>query len=135
MRLRAARAKTQFRKLFMKNQNQVRKNSKPSSAPKQAEIKYWGKSILRNYWVKIGFSPAELKALQTISRYFDHKEHRTTGRAAAFVLTTALMNWDKLEPLAIASQKHAREEGFGHHEYFNEEIIASKFKLNKAVAS
>ena len=98
------------------------KKSKP-------EIEYSGKHILKNYWVKIGFSREELGALQEIARTYKDKQNRTVGKAAALVLTTALMHWDKLDELAFADRKYSIDEGFLLMEYYAARVIAKKFNL------
>ncbi len=103
--------------------------SKPA-AP--AQIEYAGNLIVQNFWVKLGFSREELGALAKIAGIFAQKKHQTTGNAARLVLTTALMHWDKLEPLAFADEKYAETEGFAHKELFCAKTIAHKFNLPKA---
>ena len=100
----------------------TREKSKP-------RIEYAGKNIFSNFWVKIGFSREELGALRQISRLFENRKHQTAGYTAMMVLGTALMHWDKLEPLVFADQKYAEDEGFAHMECFRAKTIARKFKL------
>jgi len=97
-------------------------SSKPS-------IEYAGKNILSNNWLKLGLSREELHALHLIARDFEQTKHRTVGRAAAFVLTAALMHWDRLYPLVLADQRYSESEGFLHWEIFCSETISKKFKM------
>ena len=98
------------------------KKSKP-------EIEYVGKYILNNFWVKIGFSREELGALRSIAQSFLDKKNRTVGKAAALVLTTALMHWEKLDELSFADKKYAQDEGFLLMELFAQRVIAKNFNL------
>jgi hypothetical protein len=92
----------------------VHKNSSSKGSQSQVKsnpgIEYAGKTVLSNYWVKIGFSRQELGALREIAKIFKHSYFKTTGHAAAVVLTTALMHWEKLEPLLRGdfSSRHDR---------------------------
>ena len=114
------------------------KNSpvKPGAKSKP-RIEFAGKITVSNFWVKIGFSREELGALCQIAKSFEVKHHQTPGRAAAFVLTTALMHWEKLEPLVFDDQHYAKAEGFsdlGSQELFQTKTIARKFDLAGAKA-
>ena len=103
-----------------------------SAAKTKPSIEYAGNLCATNYWVKIGFSREELGALARIAGLFEQKTRQTTGNAARLVLTTALMHWDKIEPLAFADEKYAEDEGFFHTEIFRAKVIAHKFNLPKA---
>ena len=105
------------------------KSAPKSGAKSNPKIEYAGNIVVKNFWVKVGFSREELGALAQIAGLFDQKKHQTTGNAAHMVLTTALMHWDKLEPLAFADEKYAADEGFAHKEIFRSKNIAHKFNL------
>jgi hypothetical protein len=111
----------------------VHKNSSSKGSQSQVKsnpgIEYAGKTVLSNYWVKIGFSRQELGALREIAKIFKHSYFKTTGHAAAVVLTTALMHWEKLEPLLRADKAYCDSEGFLHMEIFQADTIARKFNL------
>lgn len=94
-------------------------------------VEYASKTIVSNYWLKLGLSRQELGALQQIARLFEDRKNQTTGRAAALVLTTALMHWDTLQPLLFADREYAVAEGFANTELFETHIIARKFNLKK----
>ena len=108
--------------------NKTRRKSAAKSKPR---IEYAGNAVVTNYWVKIGFSREELGALAQIAGLFERKCFQTTGHAARLVLNTALMHWEKLEPLAFADDKYLVAEGFLHKEIFRAKVIAHKFKLKK----
>jgi hypothetical protein len=103
-----------------------------ATANSRPRIEYAGKNIVSNFWVKIGFSREELGALRQITRLFENRKHQTVGNCAMMVLETALMHWDKLEPLVFADQKYAKDEGFKHLEFFRAKTIAIKFNLHGA---
>ena len=100
-----------------------------SGAKSKPKIECAGNWVVKNFWVKIGFSREELGALSQIAGIFEQKKDQTTGNAAKLVLNTALMHWDKLEPLAFADQNYAEAEGFPIKENFRAKIIAHKFNL------
>ena len=110
----------------------AKKTRAKSGAKSKPAIECAGNLVVRNYWVKVGFSREELGALAQIAGIFEQKKHQTTGNAAHMVLTTALMHWDKLEPLAFADEKYAEDEGFAHKEIFRAKTIAHKFNLPKS---
>jgi hypothetical protein len=118
----------------MKSPNiKVHKNSSSKGSQSQVKskpcIEYAGKTVVANYWVKIGFSREELGALREISKIFKHSSYQTTGNAAALVLSTALMHWEKLEPLLYADKAYCDAEGLLHIERFQAATIARKFNL------
>lgn len=112
--------------------NAKKKTRSKSGAKSKPSIEYAGNFVATNFWVKIGFSREELGALAQIAGILEQKKHQTTGNAARLVLTTALMHWDKLEPLAFADEKYAEDEGFAHKEIFRAKTIAHKFNLPKS---
>lgn len=107
----------------------AKKSRAKSGAKLKPAIESAGNLTLRNFWVKIGFSLEELKALTRITTLFEQKKYKTTGIAARLVLTTALTHWDVLEPLAFADEKYMEDEGFTNKELFRQKIIAQKFNL------
>lgn len=109
-----------------------KKTHAKSGVKSKPQIECAGNLVVKDFWVKVGFSREELGALAQIAGIFEQRKHRTTGNAAHMVLTTALMHWDKLEPLAFADEKYAEDEGFAHKEIFRAKTIAHKFNLPKS---
>lgn len=82
--------------------------------------------------VQIECTDAELGALGKISKSFVRRQDWTASELAAYVLTTALLHWEKIEPFIFARQDYAKAEGLkepGLMQAFNEKTIALKFKL------
>jgi hypothetical protein len=110
------------------------KSSKKSAASKLKKVskdrtQCAGKKIVPNFWLKLGLSREELGALRQIAQLFQEPKSQTIARAAALVLSTALMHWDKLEAFVFSDQKYADAEGFNLMEKFQAESIARKFSL------
>ena|GEM_PF-4937973 len=58
--------------------------------------------------------------------------HRTINEAASYVLTAALLHWEKLVPVICSHEDYAKAEGLfqaGMMQTFNAKRIARKFKL------
>jgi hypothetical protein len=85
-----------------------------------------------NYWVKIGLVREELAALKPIAKLFEDAKDQTTGNALHLLVTTALLHWDKLQPLVFSDRKYCEAEGFALFEQFRQAALRRKFPDVKA---
>ena len=80
-----------------------------------------------NYWVKLGLMREELAALKPIAQLFENAKDQTTGNALHLVVMTALLHWDKLQPLVFSDRKYCEDEGFAIFEQFRAAALRRKF--------
>jgi hypothetical protein len=102
------------------------KPAKKTAAPAAESV---GNICATNYWVKLGLMREELAALKPIAGLFKNAKHQTTGNALHLVVTTALLHWDKLEPLVFNDQKYCEAEGFVTIEQFRQDTLHRKFPV------
>jgi hypothetical protein len=101
-------------------------------AAEKSPAEHSGNVATSDFWLKIPFSCEELEALQQIAGRIEPSENRTVENAVIFIVDSALVHWDKAEPLLIADQKYSNDEGFASLQHFHTQTIAAKFKRKRA---